>query len=136
MDVLRDDVRSSFQGPLADIDGLPLGLLYGLVLTFAHTAGPRIVQELTAALRPVAGEPLAVRRRLLGWRLAYDGLLLDVAAGKREVQVAVGQRLRATRLAELVAALGQVPGASDLRLEGHRRTFAPPGTKDGPPLDG
>lgn len=135
MDVLREEVRQAFEGPLADIDGLPTGLLYGIVLTLAHLAGQHALPQLRKALDPLLGEP-TVRRGWFAKELHYDGAIpAHIRVGRRSLRVRIGRRLRGQRLPDLVHALGQVTGAHALRLTAHRRVFAEPGSTRGPPVE-
>ncbi len=137
MDILRESLELEWDGPLADATGLPVAILYGVILTFAHGAGKEIRDALRAALDPWLGEPARDSWAIRGRRLRWDRLLLlEVEAGVSSVTVRVGQRLKGRRLSDLVERLAAVPGARNLRLTAERRRHAAPGSASGPMLDG
>jgi hypothetical protein len=136
MDVLREDIAQVFEGPLADIEGLPTGLLYAVVLSMAHAAGKQARSAVVEALRPLLGEPSGTRDGWFGGLLRYTGNLPAVVTWrKHRLTVEVGRRLRAQKVEDLVQALARIPGASDLKVAAHRRIFTEPGARDGGPLE-
>lgn len=136
MDVLREDIAQAFEGPLSDIDGLPTGLLYAVVLTIAHAAGKQVRSVVVEALRPLLGEPNDAREGWFGGVLRYAGNVPAVVTWRRhKLTLEVGRRLRSQKVEDLVRALAAVPGASDLRLAAQRRVFEEPGASRGPALE-
>lgn len=135
MDVLREDITQVFDGPLSEVTGLPTGLLYAVVLTFAHVAGAQARSAIEQALRPLFGEPAESKDGWFRGRVRYAGQVpAEVKVGKASATVTVERRLRAQKVADLIDALSKVPGAKDLRLEAHRRVFQEPGASAGEPI--
>jgi hypothetical protein len=136
MDVLREDIAQAFEGPLAEVNGLPTGVLYAVVLTIAHAAGKQVRSAVVDALRPLLGEPSGTRDGWFGGLLRYTGTLPAVVSWRKHaVTVEVGRRLRSSKVEDLVRALADIPGASDLRVSAHRRVFSEPGSRQAGPLE-
>ena len=135
MDVLREEISQVFDGPLSEIDGLPTGLLYAVVLTIAHAAGKQVRAAVVEALQPLLGEPAGTRDGWFGGVLRYAGNVPAVVTWRKDrLTVEVGRRLRSQKVEDLVHALATVPGASDLRVKAERRVFEEPGASRGPPI--
>lgn len=136
MDVLREEFTQAFDGPLAEVTGLPTGLLYAVALTIAHLAGKHARALVTDALRPLLGEPDEAKDGWFSSRLRFKGQMpAEVRIGKDTLTLTMERRLRSQRVEELVHALATLPGASDLRLTAERRVFQEPGAGRGPPLE-
>ncbi len=136
MDVLREEVTQAFDGPLAEVAGLPTGILYAVVLTLTHVGGRKALGAVVDALRPMLGAPARLSEGWLAGQATYTGSMpAQLKVGKSQVRLAVGRRLRSQRVEDLVHALAAVPGASDLRLTAERRVFQEPGANAGTPME-
>lgn len=135
MDVFREPVSWTFEGPLMETIGLPLLILYALVVTIKHSAGRNAVNHVRNALSGLTGEPTE-HRGLFGKRLEYTGRLpMTVYVTGNRVRVRAKQRVRPTRLRELVKSLAMIPGASDLSIRGQRERFAESGSRVQSPME-
>jgi hypothetical protein len=126
MQVSEDVLELDWEGPLSTVGNLPTAPLYGVELVFTCDDGDGTLAAVRGALEPVFG-PASERKPFLGKpRLEWTGKTAAEAIVKRgRVLVHFGNRVKGSRVAEIVGHLAEVPGARDLRMKAAVRRFLP-----------
>jgi hypothetical protein len=130
---VRDDLlEMDWEGPLAAVGDLPVFVLYGLALSFAF-AGPTLA-ALRAVLDPLFGDASESRSLLGRRRLAWARMGAEAQVRGDRAVLRFANRVKGSRLEDVVRQLAELPEARDLRLRASVRRFGK--APDGAQLDG
>lgn len=126
MRAFDEAVDLAWSTPAEALGDLPALVLSAVVLTFAHSAGRRARDAVVAAFAACLGP--AQRRGLFATRLAWTGKTpVEATVGKGHASLRFGQKVKPARLADVLEAVAQVPGACDIRVRAKVRRFSATG---------
>lgn len=133
MERQRQAAHYHWEGPLPQRD-LPGEVLYDVVLRLRHDGDDAACDRLARSLNELTGDARLQRWPLVGTRILAKSprWRLSGRLTPREVRLRVHHRLKGNALSRLVAALRELPGAHDLRLDATVERYTKPYTSVGP----
>ena len=135
MDIYREELALAFDGPLEAAAGIPVGLLYGVVLTVALGGGRKALDAVRSSLEAVLG-PAQVSKGWFHDRLEFNGSPRFVAEVKSsKVHLQAFQRVKGRQLAEVLRALENIPQTGAVRVRAAVQRYGAPGSRSGPTLE-